>query len=136
MGTCEHLWSGSVSGTHQFEAIRPKETKIWPCKRKALHRNGSTIRTCKGIMDSILKQHISVSPQFCPDLLKSLPIKSAPGVQVGHNQLTILQATAQQGRPPGVWWVGLVYFPGWGAQLGSQEGGSNNPCPRTTKLNH
>lgn len=38
--------------------------------------------------------------------------------------------------PLGIWRVGLVDFPGWGAQLGSQEGGSNNPCPRTTKLNH
>lgn len=51
--------------------IKPKQTKVWLCEWRALHRNGGTSLVCEGIM-ALLKNHTTHFFLVCLDLLESL----------------------------------------------------------------
>lgn len=44
------------------EFIKLEQTTVWPCGRRALHRNNGTSQACEGIMALASEPHNSVLP--------------------------------------------------------------------------
>ena len=57
MDLCCEVRSQGVIKVRLEEFIRTKQTMIWPCEGRALHRYGGTHRVCKGQMAPVSELH-------------------------------------------------------------------------------